>query len=106
MQRSALIKGAFTMKSGRILAILIASTICWIAGYTAVSAQSMRVHFIDVGQGDATLIEFPCAAVLVDTGGENNAQFNSDEALLHYLSEFFARRTDPVSYTHLTLPTN
>ncbi len=28
----------------------------------------MRAHFIDVGQGDATLLDFPCAAVLVDAG--------------------------------------
>ena len=32
------------------------------------SAQTMRAHFIDIGQGSATLLEFPCAAVLVDTG--------------------------------------
>ena len=29
---------------------------------------SMRVHVIDVGQGAATLVEFSCGAVLVDTG--------------------------------------
>jgi beta-lactamase superfamily II metal-dependent hydrolase len=32
--------------------------------------DAMRLHVIDVGQGDATLVEFPCAAILVDTGGE------------------------------------
>ena len=36
----------------------------------------MRAHFIDVGQGDATLLEFPCAAVLIDTGGEQNGEFD------------------------------
>ena len=54
----------------------------------------MRVHFIDVGQGDATLFEFPCGAVLVDTGGESNNEFNSKEALLFYLDEYFNRRAD------------
>lgn len=54
----------------------------------------MRVHFIDVGQGDATLLEFPCAAVLVDTGGESTSQFDSDDELEVYLAEFFDRRDD------------
>jgi len=59
----------------------------------SVSAQ-MRVHQINVGQGSATLIEFPCAAILVDAGGEKNALFNSSDALKDYLDEFFDRRTD------------
>jgi hypothetical protein len=32
--------------------------------------QRMAAHTLDVGQGAATLFELPCAAVLVDTGGE------------------------------------
>jgi competence protein ComEC len=54
----------------------------------------MRVHLIDVGQGAATLIEFSCGAVLVDTGGESNAEFESTEHLLAYLDAFFKRRPD------------
>src|ERR1700722_18926821 len=54
-------------------------------------AQSMRLHFIDVGQGASTLIEFPCAAVLVDTGGESNDEFDSTKALTTYLDSFFAQ---------------
>ncbi len=54
----------------------------------------MRVHFLDVGQGDATLFEFPCAAILVDTGGEKNGEFDSVEALDAYLKTFFERRSD------------
>ncbi len=54
----------------------------------------MRVHFIDVGQGDATLLEMPCAAALIDTGGELNESFDGVVALRDYLDAFFARRTD------------
>jgi competence protein ComEC len=54
----------------------------------------MRVHLINVGQGCATLVEFPCAAILIDTGGETDGQYNSSEALKAYLDDFFARRTD------------
>jgi len=54
----------------------------------------MRVHLINVGQGSATLIEFPCAAILIDAGGETNPLYNSSDALTTYLDDFFARRID------------
>lgn len=54
----------------------------------------MRVHFINVGQGAATLVELPCGAMLVDTGGEVSREFDSDAALSAYLAAFFARRAD------------
>jgi competence protein ComEC len=58
------------------------------------AGQTMRVHVIDVGQGAATLVEFPCAAVLIDVGGEKNAQFDGSALLTDYLDDFFERRTD------------
>jgi competence protein ComEC len=72
------------------LAVMI-MTLCLF--FVSVNAQ-MRVHLINVGQGCATLIEFPCGAILVDAGGETNAQFNSSDSLKKYLDEFFDRRTD------------
>ena len=54
----------------------------------------MRVHLIDVGQGLAVLLEFSCAAVLVDVGGEGNEKFDSAAALSKYLLRFFIRRPD------------
>jgi competence protein ComEC len=54
----------------------------------------MVFHFIDIGQGDATLLEFPCGAVLIDTGGEQNELFDSNKALLAHLDAFFERRKD------------
>ncbi len=56
--------------------------------------DAMVLHFIDVGQGSATLLEFPCGAILLDTGGEKNKLFNSEPNLIGYLNDFFARRTD------------
>jgi competence protein ComEC len=60
----------------------------------AAAPSTMLVHFIDVGQGAATLFEFADGAVLVDTGGEDNAFVHSDALLQTYLDAFFARRTD------------
>ncbi len=63
-------------------------------GPDAPPPEKMRVHVIDIGQGLATLLEFPCAAVLVDTGGEDSATFNGTRALMAYLNAFFERRAD------------
>jgi competence protein ComEC len=61
----------------------------------------MRVHVIDVGQGAAALVEFPCGAILIDTGGERwpteewkKAKYDSTDALTDYLDAFFAKRPD------------
>jgi beta-lactamase superfamily II metal-dependent hydrolase len=58
------------------------------------TAPAMQAHVIDVGQGAATLVELPCGAALVDTGGESNAAFDSGESLRAHLETFFSRRAD------------
>jgi competence protein ComEC len=57
-------------------------------------APEMRLHMIDVGQGEAMLLEFPCGAGLIDTGGESNDEFDSTTALTTYLEHFFEKRAD------------
>jgi len=54
----------------------------------------MRVHLIDIGQGAATLVEFSCAAILIDTGGEQHRRYDSTEHLVEYLKLFFKSRPD------------
>ena len=73
--------------------ITIAFILALLVSVLNIKAQ-MRVHLINVGQGSATLIEFPCAAILVDAGGESNALFNSSDSLKTYLDDFFERRAD------------
>lgn len=51
----------------------------------------MIAHYVDVGQGACTLLEFPCGAVLIDTGGDGQKHVDS---LVTYLTQFFARRPD------------
>jgi competence protein ComEC len=62
--------------------------------YKTPLAGTMRAHFINVGQGSSVLLEFSCAAVLIDTGGETNENFDSVQQLQGYLDDFFARRPD------------
>jgi competence protein ComEC len=53
--------------------------------------DTATVHFIDVDQANSALLEFPCAAVLIDAGARDAAGIDH---LISYLEAFFARRTD------------
>jgi len=54
----------------------------------------MVAHFIDIGQANATLLEFQCGTVLIDAGTQLTATKESTDKLTAYLDEFFSRRTD------------
>lgn len=91
--------GPATMKSiiassATLLRTFALAAACLLSLAGSVFPQSMRVHFIDVGQGASTLVEFPCAAIIIDTGGETNKEFKSDDELVAYLDDFFSRRPD------------
>lgn len=67
------------------------------------SAQHLRAHFIDVGQGDAILLEYPDGTFdLVDGGGFWNTEALDvgDAVLLPYLSHLGVRRLNRVFLTH------
>lgn len=55
---------------------------------------ALVVHVIDIGQGQAVLIEAPCGAALIDTGGELSDGWDGVDALIRYLDAFFDRRRD------------
>jgi len=72
--------------------ILRTLTIIAFAAISSIAAEpTMTAHFINVGQGAAALLEFPCGAVLIDAGGQDD---DSTERLINYLRNFFADRTD------------
>jgi competence protein ComEC len=59
----------------------------------------MAAHMIDVGQGDATLIELNCGAALIDTGLEWAGGSNSKRQLAQYLTWFFEQRRPDLNRT-------
>lgn len=58
----------------------------------------MAAHMIDVGQGDAVLLEFNCGAALIDTGVEWAGGSNSKQRLTDYLDMFFNRRRQDLNH--------
>jgi competence protein ComEC len=73
------------------LAALLLGTGTAQAQPAALPTDRVAVHYINVDQGSAALLEFPCGAILIDAGGRNSA---STQHLIDYLNAFFARRTD------------
>ena len=64
--------------------------------HIAVDPGLLSVHFIDVGQGDATLIMAPSGArVLIDAG-----PLDSEEVLLSYLASYNVTHLDALVVSH------
>jgi len=63
-------------------------------------ADHLYVHFIDVGQGDATLFVQGEHAMLVDTGSASSTAAASTRDLLKYLEEQKIRKLDYLLLTH------
>jgi beta-lactamase superfamily II metal-dependent hydrolase len=42
----------------------------------------MTAHFINIGQGESVLLEFPCGAMLIDAGSAGQRRTNPIDRLL------------------------
>jgi len=60
----------------------------------APAGAQMKVHYINVGQASAALLEFPMGAILIDAGGEDTGDTTDRDHLIEYLDRFFAQRTE------------
>jgi beta-lactamase superfamily II metal-dependent hydrolase len=60
--------------------------------------KELRIHFIDVGQGDATIVELPDGRVLLIDGGDGSADAN--KALLRYMYALKLKTVDYLVVTH------
>jgi competence protein ComEC len=78
------------MRTPKTLLALLFLALC---STNAAQAQ-MTVHHINVGQADATLLEFEKAAILIDAGGSNTGDNRNRDHLRAYLDDFFQRRSD------------
>ena len=83
---SAAVVGAFVA--------LTFGTLTVASGARADGPATMTAHFINVGQGDATLLEFDCGAVLIDAGGEGASSWPAGLTAVGYMSGFFEGRRD------------
>ncbi len=61
-------------------------------------AGDMRLHFIDVGQGDASLIELPDGKVMLIDGGDGSKQAN--KALLRHILALDIKKINYLVATH------
>jgi len=77
--------------SARVVLVLLLLSLQLAAGHELL-AETLRVHFIDVGQGGAVLLETDEHAVLVDAG--------ESERAARYLSELEIHRLDLAVATH------
>lgn len=73
-----------------------------VAFYIFLRAAPLRVHFIDVGQGDAALLITPHGrTVMIDTGGSRDSAFDVGLRVdLPYLRHYGVRQIDYLLLTH------
>lgn len=83
----------------RLVALFLLALLSWWPLLPARAA--LRVHFLDVGQGDASLLQFPSGQnLLIDAGPPSILQPGRTGRLVHSLTRLGVRRIDALVISH------
>ena len=67
----------YNLRENKNKAISIILIICLIFGTIRIIPKDLKIYFIDVGQGDSTLIVTPLnKTILIDGGGSDKEDYN------------------------------
>lgn len=83
------------MKKNKILVIFLLLGLFFSSIGNVSAASTVKVHFINVGQGDATLIQAPGEAILIDGGGKGKGP-----TIVNYLKKNNVKSLTTVISTH------
>lgn len=95
-----LLKYKIRLKRNKIIKnVVILSTVIIIF---SILPKELRIYFIDVGQGDSTLIRIPQnKTILIDGGGSANSEFDvGEKTLLPYLLDRGITKLDYIMISH------
>lgn len=96
---AAVLKGGRTYLPIRAVLEAFGGYVTWNGGKNCVevdsTAQLMKVHFIDVGQADAALIDIGDVEVLIDAGNNNDGQ-----TVVDYIRPYVDGALDTIVATH------
>ncbi|MGM0409303.1 MAG: MBL fold metallo-hydrolase [Bacillota bacterium] len=86
----------FNLKQKVIILLFVISFFLFLFNSDFVNASQLTTHFIDVDQGDATLIELPNQEIMLIDGGKKSQENN----LINYLDKFDIEKIDYLIGTH------
>lgn len=102
INRIHIVKHFFRKHILRVISIIL--VLCIIINlYNNIGIKDLDIFFIDVGQGDSTLIKTPCNKVILIDGGGNtsNSDFNvGEKTLLPYLLNRKIKKIDYIFVSH------